>query len=80
MTLIQMDINYPLPPMKMDINYPLNIGKISDGKITPGKFSVEKIKKPANTNLQIFYRINLTNSCLNHTVVMAVNDGGSREN
>ena len=34
---MQMDINYPLPPMQMDINYPLNIGKISDGKITPGK-------------------------------------------
>ena len=46
---MQMDINYPLPPMQMDINYPLNIGKISDGKITPGKFSVEKIKKPTNT-------------------------------
>ena len=50
---MQMDINYPLPPMQMDINYPLNIGKISDGKITPGKFSVEKIikkrkYKPAN--------------------------------
>ena len=46
---MQMDINYPLPPMQMGINYPLNIGKISDGKITlkitQGKFSVEKIKK-----------------------------------
>ena len=45
---IQMDINYPLPLTQMDINYPLNIGKISDVKITPGKISVEKIKKPAN--------------------------------
>ena len=56
---LQMDINYPLPPMLMDINNPLNIGKISDVKITPGKFYVEKIKKPANTNPQIFYRMNL---------------------
>ena len=37
-----------MPPMQMDINYPLNIGKISDVKMTRGKFSVEKIKKPAN--------------------------------
>ena len=47
MPLMQIDINYPLPRMQMDINYPLNIGKI-----TPCKFSVEKIKnrkyKPAN--------------------------------
>ena len=71
-------INYPLPPMQMDINYPLNIGKISDGKITQGKFSVEK--KPANTNPQIFYRMNLHQLMFNHTVVMAVNDGSSREN
>ena len=34
---MQKDINYPLPPMQMDINYPLNIGKISDRKITPSK-------------------------------------------
>ena len=37
-----------MSPMQMDINYTLNIGKIFDGKITQGKFSVEKIKKPAN--------------------------------
>ena len=49
-----------MPPMQMDINYPLNIGKISDGKITQGKilprvnFPLRKYKNP-----QIFYRMNL---------------------
>ena len=58
-----------MPPMQMDINYPLNIGKNIWRKITPGKFSVEKIKKPANI-LQ-----DEPTPTQKHTVVMAVNDG-----
>ena len=40
----------------------------------------QKIKKPANTIGRIFYRMNLHQFCLSHTVVTAANDGGYREN
>ena len=56
--------------------------KISDGNFTlstlhsPGKNSVEKINKRGNTIGKIFYRMNLHQLVLNHTLVRFSNGGG----
>ena len=53
--------------------------KISDGNVTlstlhsPGKNSVEKINKHGNTIGKIFYRMNLHQLVLNHTLKVSGN-------